>query len=60
MYTRPSGAQLLSAGPYRALVPADQQGHGGWMTLVEGRPTERDPARIIRDYGAPHLLHDVD
>jgi 2-polyprenyl-6-methoxyphenol hydroxylase-like FAD-dependent oxidoreductase len=27
---------------------------------LEGRPTERDPARIIRDYGAPHLLHDVD
>jgi 2-polyprenyl-6-methoxyphenol hydroxylase-like FAD-dependent oxidoreductase len=26
---------------------------------LEGRPTERDPARIIRDYGAPHLLHDV-
>jgi 2-polyprenyl-6-methoxyphenol hydroxylase-like FAD-dependent oxidoreductase len=27
---------------------------------LEGRPTERDPARIIRDYGAPHLLHEVD
>jgi 2-polyprenyl-6-methoxyphenol hydroxylase-like FAD-dependent oxidoreductase len=26
---------------------------------LEGRPTERDPARIIRDYGAPSLLHDV-
>ena len=26
---------------------------------LEGRPTVRDPARIIRDYGAPHLLHDV-
>ncbi len=27
---------------------------------LEGRPTERDPARIIRDYLAPNLLHDVD
>jgi 2-polyprenyl-6-methoxyphenol hydroxylase-like FAD-dependent oxidoreductase len=26
---------------------------------LEGRRTARDPARIIRDYGAPHLLHDV-
>jgi 2-polyprenyl-6-methoxyphenol hydroxylase-like FAD-dependent oxidoreductase len=27
---------------------------------LEGRPTERDPKRIIRDYGAPNLLHEVD
>jgi 2-polyprenyl-6-methoxyphenol hydroxylase-like FAD-dependent oxidoreductase len=27
---------------------------------LEGRPTERDPRRIMRDYGAPHLLHDVE
>ena len=27
---------------------------------LEGRPTERDPRRIIRDYGAPTLLHEVD
>ena len=27
---------------------------------LEGRPTERDPKRIIRDYGAPNILHDVD
>jgi hypothetical protein len=27
---------------------------------LEGRPTERDPRRIIRDYGAPNMLHDVD
>ena len=27
---------------------------------LEGRPTERDPQRIIRDYGAPRLLHEVD
>jgi 2-polyprenyl-6-methoxyphenol hydroxylase-like FAD-dependent oxidoreductase len=27
---------------------------------LEGRPTERDPQRIIRDYGAPNLLHEVD
>jgi 2-polyprenyl-6-methoxyphenol hydroxylase-like FAD-dependent oxidoreductase len=27
---------------------------------LEGRPTERDPRRIIRDYGAPNLLHEVD
>jgi len=26
---------------------------------LEGRPTQRDPVRIMRDYGAPHLLHDV-
>lgn len=27
---------------------------------LEGRPTERDPRRIIRDYGAPNIVHDVD
>jgi 2-polyprenyl-6-methoxyphenol hydroxylase-like FAD-dependent oxidoreductase len=27
---------------------------------LEGRPTERDPRRILRDYGAPNLLHEVD
>jgi 2-polyprenyl-6-methoxyphenol hydroxylase-like FAD-dependent oxidoreductase len=27
---------------------------------LEGRPTERDPRRIIRDYGAPNLLHEAD
>lgn len=26
---------------------------------LEGRPTTRDPERIIRDYLVPHLLHDV-
>ena len=26
---------------------------------LEGRPTARDPARIIRDYGAPNILRDV-
>ena len=26
---------------------------------LEGRPSARDPARIIRDYGAPNILHDV-
>jgi 2-polyprenyl-6-methoxyphenol hydroxylase-like FAD-dependent oxidoreductase len=26
---------------------------------LEGRPTERDPKRIIRDYGAPKILHDI-
>lgn len=27
---------------------------------LEGRPTQRDPRRIIRDYGAPNILHEVD
>lgn len=27
---------------------------------LEGRPTQRDPRRIIDDYGAPNILHDVD
>ena len=26
---------------------------------LEGRPTERDPKRIIRDYGAPKILYDI-
>lgn len=26
---------------------------------LEGKDSSRDPRRIIRDYGAPHLLHDV-
>lgn len=27
---------------------------------LEGRPTQRDPRRIINDYGAPNILHEVD
>ena len=27
---------------------------------LEGRPTQREPRRIIRDYGAPKLLREVD
>ena len=27
---------------------------------LEGRPTDRDPKRIISDYGAPNLLHEVE
>src|SRR5690606_40581226 len=27
---------------------------------LEERPTKRDPRRIIRDYGAPNIVHDVD
>src|SRR4051794_37054774 len=27
---------------------------------LEGRPTQRDPRRIIDNYGAPNILHDVD
>ena len=26
---------------------------------LEGRPTRRDPRRIINDYGAPNILHEV-
>jgi 2-polyprenyl-6-methoxyphenol hydroxylase-like FAD-dependent oxidoreductase len=26
---------------------------------LEGKPTQRDPRRIIRDYGAPNILHEV-
>ena len=26
---------------------------------LEGRPTQRDPRRVIDDYGAPNILHDV-
>ena len=26
---------------------------------LESRRSARDPARIIRDYGAPNILHDV-
>ncbi len=39
---RPLSARLLSAGPFQALIPADHLGHGGWMTLVDGEPTERE------------------
>jgi 2-polyprenyl-6-methoxyphenol hydroxylase-like FAD-dependent oxidoreductase len=27
---------------------------------LEGRPTRRDPHRIIDDYGAPNLLHEAE
>lgn len=42
---RPSGTQLLSIGPFRALVPPDK--HGGWMTLVEGRTTEGETSDAV-------------
>jgi ribosomal protein S18 acetylase RimI-like enzyme len=44
---RPAGTRMLSVGPFHALVPADQQGQGGWMTLVEGRPTERETRESV-------------
>src|SRR5882762_7761385 len=36
----PPSTRLLSAGPFHALLPADQQGRSGWMTLVDGHTTE--------------------
>jgi ribosomal protein S18 acetylase RimI-like enzyme len=44
---RGPSTQLLSTGPFRALLPADQQGHGGWMTLVEGQPTEGETHEAV-------------
>jgi ribosomal protein S18 acetylase RimI-like enzyme len=37
---RTPSTRLMSVGPFRILLPANQL--GGWMTLVEGTPTERD------------------
>jgi ribosomal protein S18 acetylase RimI-like enzyme len=42
---RPSGTQLLTVGPFRILIPPDR--HSGWMTLVEGRPTERETTDAV-------------
>ncbi len=42
---RPPNTQLLSIGPFRILIPPDQP--GGWMTLVEGRPTERETTDAV-------------
>jgi ribosomal protein S18 acetylase RimI-like enzyme len=57
---RPPSARLLSAGPFRALIPAEQQGHGGWMTLVEGEPTERETHDAVVLTRSALVGHNVD
>jgi ribosomal protein S18 acetylase RimI-like enzyme len=44
---RAPSTQLLSTGPFQALLPTDQEGHGGWMTFVEGRPTEGETREAV-------------
>jgi 2-polyprenyl-6-methoxyphenol hydroxylase-like FAD-dependent oxidoreductase len=33
---------------------------GAYLETRAGVPTARDPERVLREYGAPHLVHDVD
>jgi ribosomal protein S18 acetylase RimI-like enzyme len=42
----PAGTELLSFGPFRALVPASNQ-PGAWVTIVEGTVDEREVARAV-------------
>ena len=42
----PPGAELLSFGPFRALVPAANQ-PGGWVTIVKGSVTERETEEAV-------------
>lgn len=54
----------------RALARYEKQQHDFGTRIVqhsrylgadlEGRPTERNPRRIIDDYGAPNILHEVE
>jgi hypothetical protein len=42
----PAGTELLSFGPFRALVPASDQ-PGAWVTIVEGTVDEREVTRAV-------------
>jgi ribosomal protein S18 acetylase RimI-like enzyme len=42
----PAGTELVSLGPFRALIPASNQ-PGAWVTIVEGTVDERETARAV-------------
>jgi ribosomal protein S18 acetylase RimI-like enzyme len=42
----PAGTNLVSFGPFRALIPASNQ-PGAWVTIVEGKVDERETARAV-------------
>jgi ribosomal protein S18 acetylase RimI-like enzyme len=44
---RPGGAQLLSVGPFRALIPPSDQA-GGWVTIVDGPAAEKETKESVR------------
>ena len=44
----PPGTELRSFGPFRAIIPGENQA-GGWVTIVDGRVTERETTAAIAD-----------
>jgi ribosomal protein S18 acetylase RimI-like enzyme len=42
----PAGTELVSFGPFRALLPSADQ-PGAWVTIVEGTVDERETARAV-------------
>lgn len=42
----PAGTELVSFGPFRALIPSSDQ-PGAWVTIVEGTVDERETARAV-------------
>jgi ribosomal protein S18 acetylase RimI-like enzyme len=42
----PAGTELVSFGPFRALLPASNQ-PGAWVTIVEGTVDDRETARAV-------------
>ena len=46
MEARPAGSQLLSLGPFRAVVPG-RSDPGRWVTIVDGPVTERDTSDAV-------------
>ena len=47
---RPPKTKLVSIGPFRLLVPDAQR--GGWITLVDGSPTERETRDAVARLGS--------
>jgi ribosomal protein S18 acetylase RimI-like enzyme len=43
---RPAGSQLLTLGPFRAVIPVAPE-PGRWVTIVEGPVTERDTTDAV-------------
>ncbi len=54
------GTSLAAYNEKRLAFGKSLVAHARYLgAYLEGKDKTRDPQRIIRDYGAPHLLHDV-
>jgi ribosomal protein S18 acetylase RimI-like enzyme len=55
----PAGTELVSFGPFRALIPAASQ-PGAWVTIVEGTVDQRETARAVAGLRAVFLQRNAE